>query len=96
MPSRSAADPPCRQVNLHDANRILSRNCELVSAAFDDHDAGDQPGIQIVFFRAGQDGQRKAGPVRFLNRIALQESINPMNLRAAGMNRFPFNAQMLD
>jgi len=87
---------PGRQVNLHYADCILAGNSERVSAAFHHHDAGDQPRVEIVFFRAGHDGLRKSASIRFLYFVALEESIYPIDLRAAGMNGLPFSGLFFD
>src|SRR5262245_16690253 len=73
--------PPGRQVNLHNANCIFTRNREWVPATFDDHDAGDQPRVYIVFSRAPHDGLCQAHTVGFSDFMLLEESIHPTDRR---------------
>src|SRR5262249_20794715 len=51
---------PSRQMDLHDPDRLEVRNRKRIGAAFDEHDAGNQPGINIIFSRTGDDGAGNA------------------------------------
>jgi len=78
-------------MNLHHANRVFARNRKRVSPAFDDHDAGDQPWIQIMLLRTSNNGLRQPFQVSTRNLVGCEESFNRANYRTANLYNLVLN-----
>src|SRR5262249_41801649 len=77
---------PRWQVNLHNADGIFAGNSEGVPSALDNHDAGDQPRTQVVFYGTGHDGFGQTAAFACTDFILLQEVIHRTNRRTGRHN----------
>ena len=73
---------PGRDVYLHDSNGITFRNRERVRAAFYNHDAGDQAGIEPVSVAAVGNGFSDPRPPGAANPVLSEE---PLDSRDCGI-----------
>src|SRR5215831_1502307 len=62
-------------MDLHDADRFEIRNGEGIRPALDDHDAGNEPGVEIIFLRAGDNCACNAAPVALVHVIFLKKCL---------------------
>src|SRR5262249_30727761 len=63
------------------ADGIFAGNSERVPPAFDNHDAGDQPWTQVVFYGTSHDRFGQTAAVACKDFIVLEECIHRANRR---------------
>ena len=70
---------PGRQVDLHDPDRIGVGDGEGICAALDNHDAGNETGIEVVLTGAAHDGFGDSTAVGLIHFVSAQERFHRVN-----------------